>query len=340
VNSQAHYMNPAEAARRIGSTAKALRVYEQHGLLTPGRNAAGWRTYSPAEMSRAAEIVELRGLGFSLAQIARVLDGDARDLEPMLAAHQTLLEGEIRKRADTVGKIQNLRNGLAEGRKPTAHELIRLLAPDAKRHVTFDLPWPWGGERFELREIRALTYITGPLGSGKTRLAMRLAETLPNAAFLGLQRSTSFAQVQATLAADAGLKARVDRALAWIVEDGGVVSDALVILMVGLEREGPDHLVIDMIEQGLDHATQEALIAYLRFGRSAARPLFFLTRSSAILDLASVGPDEAIILCPANHSPPIFGAPYPGTPGYEAIATCLATPAVRARTEGVIAMRP
>ena len=27
-------------------------------------------------------------------------------------------------------------------------------------------------------------------------------------------------------------------------------------------------------------------------------------RSCAILDLAAVGPDEAIILCPANHSPP------------------------------------
>jgi hypothetical protein len=33
-------------------------------------------------------------------------------------------------------------------------------------------------------------------------------------------------------------------------------------------------------------------------------------------------------------------APYPGAPGYEAVATCLASPEVRARTAGVIAMRP
>lgn len=65
-----------------------------------------------------------------------------------------------------------------------------------------------------------------------------------------------------------------------------------------------------------------------------------LTRSSAILDLTAVGADEAIILCPANHSPPTYVAPYPGTPGYEAVATCLASPEVRARTEGVIAWRP
>ena len=32
--------------------------------------------------------------------------------------------------------------------------------------------------------------------------------------------------------------------------------------------------------------------------------------------------------------------PYPGAPGYEALASCLASPEVRARTEGVIAWRP
>ena len=55
---------------------------------------------------------------------------------------------------------------------------------------------------------------------------------------------------------------------------------------------------------------------------------------------AAIGPDETIILCPANHSPPTSVAPFPGAPGYEAAATCLASPEVRARTEGVIAWRP
>jgi hypothetical protein len=53
-----------------------------------------------------------------------------------------------------------------------------------------------------------------------------------------------------------------------------------------------------------------------------------------------VGTDEVIILCPANHSPPMQVAPYPGAPGFEAVATCLASPEVRARTEGVIAWLP
>jgi len=97
---------------------------------------------------------------------------------------------------------------------------------------------------------------------------------------------------------------------------------------------------VDMVEQGLDEATQEALIAWLRRRGPAARPLFLMTRSCAVLDLAAVGPDEAILFCPANHSVPMRVAPYPGAPGYEAVATCLAPPDVRARTEGIIAMRP
>jgi hypothetical protein len=109
-------------------------------------------------------------------------------------------------------------------------------------------------------------------------------------------------------------------------------SNALIALLVTLEGEALHPLIVDMIEQDLDQPTQEALITYLRHrAKTAGRPVFLLTRSSAILDLALVGPDEAIILCPANHSPPTRVAPYPGAPGYEAVATCLASPEVRAR---------
>ena len=337
----APFLNAAEAAKRLGVSVKALRLYEQRGLVAPIRSAAGWRAYGPAEMARAGEIAALRALGFSLAQIARVLQGDPEGLEPALAQHQATLETRLRELAGMVEKLRGLRRDLAQGRAPTVAELARLAAPAAACSIAFDLPWPWGGERFELREIKPLTYIIGPLGSGKTRLAQRLAEALPHAAFLGLDRSADGgAAARAQLDADPALKSRVDRTLAWLLEDGAAESDALIALLAGLEAEGPAILVVDMIEQGLDHATQEALAAHLRRRGPGARPLFMLTRSSAILDLAAVTEDEAIILCPANHSPPTLVAPYPGAPGYEAVATCLASPEVRARTEGVIAWRP
>lgn len=341
MSASAQFLNPAEAARRLGVSAKALRLYEQRGLVVPTRSAAGWRAYGPDEMGRAAEIVALRALGLSLSEVARVLGGDPQGLEPALAAHQTTLEGRIRQLAGAVEKVRGLRTDLVQGKPPAIGELARLLEPATELSVAFDLPWPWGGERFELREVRSLNYIIGPLGSGKTRLAHRLAETLPGAAFLGLERlADGGAAALAQLDADPALKSRVDRALAWLVDDGAVASPALLALLVGLEAEGAAVIVVDMVEQGLDQPTQEALIAHLRHRGPEARPLFLLTRSSATLDLGAVGADEAIILCPANHSPPTRVAPYPGAPGYEAVATCLASPEVRARTEGVIAWRP
>lgn len=98
-------------------------------------------------------------------------------------------------------------------------------------------------------------------------------------------------------------------------------------------------LVTDMIKEGLDETAQQALIAHLRRHGSLARPLFVMTRWCAFLDLAAVGSNELILLCPANHSPPSVVAPYPGAPGYEAVATGLASPAVRARTHGTVATR-
>ena len=332
-------LNPSQAARHLGISAKALRLYEQRGLVTPIRTAAGWRTYGPAELHRAAEIVALRALGLSLAQVARVLSRDERYLNEALATHQKTLETQARDLADVIEKVGHMRKELAQGRTPESEDLLRLTRPAAK--IVVDLPWPWGGERFELHDITPLTYITGPLGSGKTRLAHAITDALPGATFLPVERleDRRRATAQAAMHADLALKQRVDEALAWLVDEGATPSANLVTLLVSVVSGECTPLTVDMIEQGLDKATQESLMAYLRRGLGA-RPLFMLTRSNAILDLADVAPGETIILCPANHSPPICVAPYPGAPGYEAVATCLAPPDVRARTEGMIAWCP
>jgi DNA-binding transcriptional MerR regulator len=341
VSSATRFLSPSEAASQLGISTKALRLYEQRGMITPGRTPAGWRAYGPAEMARAADIVQLRALGLGLGEIARIFAGDVRTLDRTLAAHKDALEDRIRRLSDTVGRVSRLRADLGRGEVPPAHELIRLLKPASDVSVAFDLPWPWGGEPFELRDICSLNYIVGPLGSGKTQLAKRLAAALPNAAFVGLDRLANGAAAARTrLDADLGLTSRVDKRMAAITDDGGAESPALLALLAALEAEAPAILVIDMLEQGLDTATQEALINHLRGRGPAARPLFFLTRSSAILDLDCVGPDETIILCPANHSPPRRVISCPGYPGYEAVATCLASPDVRARTDGMVAHLP
>jgi len=319
------FLNASDAARRLGISTKALRLYEQRGLLAPIRSDAGWRAYGPEDLERASEIVALRALGFSLAQVARILKGDASGLEPVLAAHEATLETRHRQVVAALDGVRALRGDLARGGAPSASDLARTLIPTPGLHVAFDLPWPWGGEPFELRDIRPLTYITGPLGSGKTRLAMRIADEL-DGAFLGLDR-----------AADPALQSKIETTVGLLVQDSATDTPALRALLSGLEASTP--VVVDLIEQGLDRATQEAVIAHLRRRGHGAPPLFVMTRSSSILDLDALGPDETVLFCPANHAPPFRVAPYPGAPGYEALASCLATPEVRARSEGIIAVR-
>jgi DNA-binding transcriptional MerR regulator len=171
----AEFLNASEAARRLGISTKALRLYEQRGLVVPIRTEAGWRAYGPDDMDRASDIAALRALGFSLAQVGRVLKGDPQGLEPALAAHQQTLEARLRGLAASMDRIRELRSDLAEGRAPTAGDLARLLAPAPGMQVAFDLPWPWGGERFELRDIRPLNYITGQRQDEAGKAACRRA---------------------------------------------------------------------------------------------------------------------------------------------------------------------
>lgn len=116
-------------------------------------------------------------------------------------------------------------------------------------------------------------------------------------------------------------------------------SEPLRRLVSALEAQAPSILVVDMVEEGLSAETQVAFMRHLRSTKQQKRAIFLMTRSTAILDLELVGTRETVIVCPANHSPPIHVVPCPGGRGYEAAATCLASPEARARTAGVVAIR-
>jgi DNA-binding transcriptional MerR regulator len=164
------FLSPSEAARQLGVSTKALRLYEQRGLIDPGRTAAGWRAYGPEQMVQAAEIVALRKLGLGLSQIARVSRGEPEALEPALAAHQATLEHRIHELVGTVDRVRSVRADLVRGQAPATGELARLLKPTTELNVTLELPWPWGGESFELADIQPLNYIIGPLGQWQNQI--------------------------------------------------------------------------------------------------------------------------------------------------------------------------
>lgn len=318
VTRSAPVLSPAETARKFGISAKALRLYEQCGFIAPIRNAAGWRHYGAAQLKRIGEIVALRALGLSLAQIGAVLSGERQGLEAALAEHHAQLEKGLAGTLATIEQVRAWRKDLHQGRLP---DLAGLAAkPPA---VSLPLPWPWAGETLELRRLAPVTYLVGPLGSGKTRLAMALAEAL-GGAFVGLDR-TEPEPMPAT------------QDLQWFLEDGAADGPALRALLAALVGEAGQVPVVDLVEQGLDEASQLALGGWLRRRSEGDIPLIVMTRSSAVLDLDAVSPGHTILYCPANHSVPFEVLAVPGSSGYESVANCLGTPEARARTAGMVA---
>jgi len=330
-------LTSSQAAAHLGVTAKALRLYEEATLLNPGRSSAGWRLYGPDDIERAATIVSLRSLGLSLAQVARALDGDASSLKAGLAAREEQLVLQSAHIEATLQKLRALSHDVNLQRELDVSALQAAIGGNAEMSVGFELPWPWAGEWFELRDFGPLNFITGPLGSGKTRFAERLAAELPNAFYVGRDR-LSRGCVDQSLRSDAALATRVARALDWLKEEGAELTEALRALVSDLENDQPTVLVVDMVEDGLCNATQRALMAWLRLKRSG-RAVFLMTRSSSILDVDLVRANERVIYCPANHSPPFLASLSPRGDGFEAVSTCVATPQVRTRTAGLVAIR-
>ena len=77
------------AASRAGVSQRALRYYEQIGLLVPrGYTPGGMRRYSEEDLARVARIRQLQTLlGLNLDEIAVVLRGEDRMAEIRLAYH-------------------------------------------------------------------------------------------------------------------------------------------------------------------------------------------------------------------------------------------------------------
>ena len=69
------------AAELTGMHPQTLRVYEQKGLVTPGRSRGNTRLYSQSDIDRLNLISKLTDEGINLAGVVRILDMRERMLE-------------------------------------------------------------------------------------------------------------------------------------------------------------------------------------------------------------------------------------------------------------------
>ena len=146
-------LSPTETASRFGVSIKALRLYEQRGLLTPQRSEAGWRTYGPDQIARLHQILALKRLGLPLAKIGELLAGPDT-LEPVLALQEQVLARDSEQLSRALALVRAARAKLKAGQALSiddlatlnqetvmtrivgAMEMGQLLKPSAERHVS------------------------------------------------------------------------------------------------------------------------------------------------------------------------------------------------------------
>jgi len=213
-------LNSSEAASRLGVSTKALRLYEQKGLINPERTAAGYRAYSSEDMVCATKVVALRSLGLSLSQVAQVFDGNPQCLQSALLSHDAFLNEEMSRVIQRMEKVRSLQSGLSLGRIPSEEELSNLLNPEPDVSLTFLLPWPWGGEQFEIKNVRPLNYIVGSVGSGKTVFAHCIAKALPGGVFVDPQQWKGPQVLNEMHEKHSETQERVSQAITWLVGEG------------------------------------------------------------------------------------------------------------------------
>lgn len=123
---EVRHFSPAEAARRMGVSVKALRVYERRGMVAPLRTAAGWRAYGPAEIARLHQILALKGLGLPLARIAELLAGKPVALDGLLALQEEALAAHRRRLDRALVLLRTARAKLKAGDALSIDDLTTL----------------------------------------------------------------------------------------------------------------------------------------------------------------------------------------------------------------------
>lgn len=103
-----------EIARIYGITLRALRFYEQRGLLKPMRRG-GARFYDSTQKARLQLILKGKHLGFTLSEISDLLDSEPTNAAPAedFALDEKMVLSQLRhleeRRADLDQAIEELR---------------------------------------------------------------------------------------------------------------------------------------------------------------------------------------------------------------------------------------
>jgi DNA-binding transcriptional MerR regulator len=157
-----------EFARWSGLSLKALRLYDERGVLVPSRvdQASGYRYYDTAQLEEARLVVMMRQLQLPLAAVKELLACDPADAATRIAEYWRDVEAAHDARRDLADYlVSRLR-----GKRPVMSEVATREMPERsllclKRNVDDQGQWAFGKEFIAILRERPLPKIEGREGA-------------------------------------------------------------------------------------------------------------------------------------------------------------------------------
>ncbi|MEK3911225.1 MerR family transcriptional regulator [Paenibacillus sp. FSL H7-0331] len=188
-----------ELARRLDVTPRAIRFYEEKGLLQPVKNEHnGYRHYTEEDAWRLQTITSFREMGIgieSIAKLLRVFDsGDATSLHHHLELQRAILFSKWVEWKQTLTAMDELIDQVDEG-KPLVMDDLFKLAEHTKRIRTARSSWEdqWGfdqiAEQFDRKRLDLSESPVGWIASAdeyEQALAFTVQWLAPRAGEVGL----------------------------------------------------------------------------------------------------------------------------------------------------------
>lgn len=133
-------------ARLAGVTVRTLHHYDEVGLVRPsGRTDAGYRLYEAADLARLRDVLSYRELGFTLEQIARILDDPQGDTVSHLREQHRLVRQRIDRLHDVLSHLEKLMEAEQMGINLTPEEQLEVFGENwLGEEYTAEAEQKWG----------------------------------------------------------------------------------------------------------------------------------------------------------------------------------------------------
>jgi Cu(I)-responsive transcriptional regulator len=128
-------MNIGDVAAASGLPAKTIRYYEEIGLITPLRDANGYRRFAQTHLHKLAFLARARGLGFSIEQCRTLLalyEDRARasgDVKAVAETHLAEIDAKMAELTEMRRVLADLVHACAGDNRPDCPILSGLAQP-------------------------------------------------------------------------------------------------------------------------------------------------------------------------------------------------------------------